>query len=213
MQFGNSIEFCGGVHASSTGRIGMFKIVSESSIAAGVRRIEAITGQAVENMVYSIQDTILALKAILPGSSVETAVKKAIDENVSLKKQIEEFLKEKAGQLKERLVSQAKDINGVKVISAVIPGSAAMVKDMVFSIRAEQPASTIVVIGSEEAGKPMLTVSVSEDLTSRFNAGQMVREAAKLIQGGGGGQPHFATAGGKNPDGLHAAVESIIKTL
>ena len=213
VQFGNSIEFCGGVHASSTGRIGMFKIVSESSIAAGVRRIEAITGQAVEDMVYSIQDTIQALKAILPGSSIETAVKKAIDENATLKKQVEEFLKEKAAQVKERLISQAKDINGIKVISAVIPGSAAMVKDMVFSIRAEQPASTIVVIGSEEAGKPMLTVSVSEDLTSRFNAGQMVREAAKLIQGGGGGQPHFATAGGKNPDGLHAAVESLTQAI
>ena len=104
-------------------------------------------------------------------------------------------------------------MNGIKVISAVISASAAMVKDMVFGIRAELPASTIVIVGSEEAGKPMLTVSVSEDLTSRFNAGQMVREAAKLIQGGGGGQPHFATAGGKNPDGLQAAVESIIKTI
>ena len=213
VQFGNSIEFCGGVHASSTGRIGMFKIVSESSIAAGVRRIEAITGQAVEDMVYSIQDTIQALKAILPGSSIETAVKKAIDENATLKKQVEEFLKEKAAQVKERLISQAKDINGVKVISAVIQASAAMAKDLVFGIRGELTANTIVVIGSEEAGKPMLTVSVSDDLTSRFNAGQMVREAAKLIQGGGGGQPHFATAGGKNPDGLHAAVESLTQAI
>ena len=213
VQFGNSIEFCGGVHASSTGRIGMFKIVSESSIAAGVRRIEAITGEAVENMVYSIQDTILALKAVLPGSSIETAVKKAIDENATLKKQVEEFLKEKAAQVKERLISQAQDVNGIRVISAVLPGTAAMVKDMVFGIRAQFPQSTIVIVGSEEAGKPMLTVSVSDDLTSRFNAGQMVREAAKLIQGGGGGQPHFATAGGKNPDGLHDAVNSIMKTI
>ena len=213
VQFGNSIEFCGGVHAASTGRIGMFKIISESSIAAGVRRIEAITGEAVENMVASLQDTINGLKALLPGSSLEASVKKAIEENASLKKQLEEFQKEKAGQVKSQLISQAKDVNGIKVISAVISASAAMVKDMVFGIRAELPASTIVIVGSEEAGKPMLTVSVSEDLTSRFNAGQMVREAAKLIQGGGGGQPHFATAGGKNPDGLHAAVESIIKTI
>ena len=213
VQFGNSIEFCGGVHASSTGRIGMFKIISESSIAAGVRRIEAITGQAVENMVASLQDTISSLKALLPGSSLEASVKKAIEENASLKKQLEEFQKEKAGQVKSQLISQAKDVNGVKVISAVISASAAMVKDMVFGIRAQFPQSTIVIVGSEEAGKPMLTVSVSDDLTSRFNAGQMVREAAKLIQGGGGGQPHFATAGGKNPDGLHAAVDSIIKTI
>ena len=213
VQFGNSIEFCGGVHAASTGRIGMFKIISESSIAAGVRRIEAITGEAVENMVASLQDTINGLKALLPGSSLEASVKKAIEENASLKKQLEEFQKEKAGQVKSQLISQAKDVNGIKVISAVISASAAMVKDMVFGIRAELPASTIVIVGSEEAGKPMLTVSVSEDLTSRFNAGQMVREAAKLIQGGGGGQPHFATAGGKNSDGLQAAVDSIIKTI
>ena len=213
VQFGNSIEFCGGVHASSTGRIGMFKIVSESSIAAGVRRIEAITGQAVEDMVASLQDTIGQLKVLLPGASLEASVKKAIEENASLKKQLEEFQKEKAGQLKGNLIAQAKDINGVKVISAVIQASATMAKDLVFGIRGELTANTIVVIGSEEAGKPMLTVSVSDDLTSRFNAGQMVREAAKLIQGGGGGQPHFATAGGKSPEGLHAAVEAILNTI
>ncbi len=213
VQFGNSIEFCGGVHASSTGRIGMFKILSESSIAAGVRRIEAITGQAVEEMIYSLQDAMTTLKAILPGSSVEVAAKKALEENSALKKQIEEFVKEKTAQYKSKLISQAKDVNGIKVISNVMPASAAMVKDLVFGIRAELPTSTIVVIGSEEAGKPMLTVSVSEDLTSRFNAGQMVREAAKLIQGGGGGQPHFATAGGKSPDGLHQAVDAILSTI
>ena len=213
VQFGNSIEFCGGVHASSTGRIGMFKIISESSIAAGVRRIEAITGEAVENMVASLQDTINGIKALLPGASIEASVKKALDENAQLKKQLEEFQKEKAGQLKGNLIAQAKDVNGIKVISAVIQASAAMAKDLVFGIRGEMTTGTIVVLGSEEDGKPMLTVSVSEDLTSRFNAGQMVREAAKLIQGGGGGQPHFATAGGKNPAGLDAAVNSIINSI
>ena len=213
VQFGNSIEFCGGVHASSTGRIGMFKITSESSIAAGVRRIEAITGEAVENMVASLQDTIGSLKALLPGTSLEASVKKAIEENASLKKQLEEFQKEKAGQLKGNLIAQAKEINGVKVISAVISASAAMAKDLVFGIRGELTTGTVVIIGSQEAGKPMLTVSVSDDLTARFNAGQMVREAAKLIQGGGGGQPHFATAGGKNAEGLQAAVDSLLKTI
>ena len=213
VQFGQSIEFCGGVHASSTGRIGLFKIISESSIAAGVRRIEAVTGQAVEEMIYGLQDTITALKNILPGSSIETAVKKAIDENAALKKQIEEFMKEKTAQLKDKLIGQARNINGIMVISAVIPAPAAVVKDLVFGIRAEKTAGTLVIIGSEENGKPMLTVSVSDDLTSRFNAGQMVREAAKLIQGGGGGQPHYATAGGKNPDGLQAAVESLTKAI
>ena len=213
VQFGQSIEFCGGVHAASTGRIGLFKILSESSIAAGVRRIEAVTGQAVEEMIYGLQDTIGKLKSILPGSSIENAVRKAIDENAALKKQIDEFMKEKTAQLKERLTAQARDINGIKVISAVIPAPASMVKDLVFSIRAAQTTGTLIIIGSEENGKPMLTVSVSDDLTSRFNAGQMVREAAKLIQGGGGGQPHYATAGGKNPEGLHAAVESITNAI
>jgi len=213
VQFGQSIEFCGGVHAASTGRIGMFKIVSESSIAAGVRRIEAITGQAVEDMVCSMQDTVNSLKAMLPGSSLQASVQKALDENASLKKQLEEFMKEKAGQVKNNLLAQKKEINGVGVISTVMEGSANMVRDLVFQLRAEVAQNLLVIVGSQENGKPMITVSVSEDLVSRFNAGQMVREAAKLIQGGGGGQPHYATAGGKNPDGLKAAVDSILATI
>ncbi len=213
VQFGQSIEFCGGVHAASTGRIGMFKILSESSIAAGVRRIEAITGQAVEDMVCSLQDTVNGLKAILPGASLQASVQKALDENAALKKQLDEFLKEKAGQMKDNLLAQKKEIGGIGVISAVMEASAGMVRDLVFQLRAEAAQNLLVVIGSQENGKPMITVSVSEDLTSKFNAGQMVREAAKLIQGGGGGQPHYATAGGKNPDGLEAAVASIIDRI
>ena len=213
VQFGQSIEFCGGVHASSTGRIGLFKILSESSIAAGVRRIEAVTGQAVEEMIYSLQDTITSLKKILPGSSIESAVQKAIDENTTLKRQVEDFLKEKALQLKDRLISQAIHTNGINIIRSVFHAPASMVKDLVFSIRGEQPTGTVVIIGSVDNDKPMLTVSVSDDLTSRFNAGQMVRQAASLIQGGGGGQPHYATAGGKEPEGLNAAVESLVRMV
>lgn len=213
VQFGRSVEFCGGVHAASTGRIGMFKIISESSIAAGIRRIEARTGRAVEEMLYDFQDTISTLKNIFQGSSVEIAAKKAIEENSSLKKQIEELIREKAARIKDKLVEQAIEIEGIRVVSTVMPASAALVKDITFGIRAEYPKSTIIVIGSHENGKPMITVSVSGDLTSRFNAGQMVREAAKLIQGGGGGQPHFATAGGKNSEGLHAAVEAVKETV
>lgn len=210
VQFGQSIEFCGGVHASSTGKIGMFKIVSESSIAAGVRRIEAVTGSAVEEMLFTMQDSLNSIKAMLPGTSVEGAVRKMIDENSVLRKQAEEFLKNQAIQIKKSLIEKAQDRGGLRVISSVMQASAAMVKDVVFGIRAELPESTIVVIGSDDEGKPMLTVSVSEDLTARFNAGQIVREAAKLIQGGGGGQPHYATAGGKNPQGLADAVEFIM---
>ncbi len=213
VQFGNSIEFCGGVHASSTGNIGIFKIISESSIAAGVRRIEAITGKTVEDMIYDFQDTMLKLKEIIHGSSVESAIRKTIEENATLKKQIEEFIKEKAVQIKQQLIENKHDINEVNVISAVLPLNANIVRDIVFQIRGEITANLIIAIGSTDFDKPLLTVSVSEDLTSKYNAGQLVREASKLIQGGGGGQAHYATAGGKNSEKLQEAVNSIIANI
>ena len=213
VQFGQSIEFCGGVHASSTGHIGMIKIISESSIAAGVRRIEAITGTAVENMVAELQDTISSIKAILPGNAVTASVQKLIEENNALKKQLEEFQKEKTIQLKKSLVDSIKSIGDIKVISAVLPVSANVARDLAFQLRGEITEKLVVVIGSVDADKPLLTVSVSDDLTQQFNAGQLVREAAKLIQGGGGGQAHYATAGGKNKDGLQQAVDAIVAKL
>mgnify|MGYP003303340641 FL=1 len=213
VQFGQSIEFCGGVHASSTGHIGMIKIISESSIAASVRRIEAITGTAVENMVAELQDTISSIKAILPGNAVTASVQKLIEENNALKKQLEEFLKEKTIQLKKTLADSIKSIGDIKVISAVLPVSANVARDLAFQLRGEITEKLVVVIGSVDADKPLLTVSVSDDLTQQFNAGQLVREAAKLIQGGGGGQAHYATAGGKNKDGLQQAVDAIVAKL
>ena len=213
VQFGQSIEFCGGVHASSTGHIGMIKIISESSIAAGVRRIEAITGTAVENMVAELQDTISSIKSILPGNAITASVQKLIEENNALKKQLEEFQKEKTIQLKKTLTDSIKSIGDIKVISAVLPVSANVARDLAFQLRGEITEKLVVVIGSVDADKPLLTVSVSDDLTQQFNAGQLVREAAKLIQGGGGGQAHYATAGGKNKDGLQQAVDSIIEKI
>ena len=213
VQFGQSIEFCGGVHASSTGHIGMIKIISESSIAAGVRRIEAITGAAVEQMVAELQDTISSIKAILPGNAITASVQKVIDENNALKKQLEEFQKEKTIQLKKSLADSIKSIGDIKVISAVLPVSANVARDLAFQLRGEITEKLVVVIGSVDADKPLLTVSVSDDLTQQYNAGQLVREAAKLIQGGGGGQAHYATAGGKNKDGLQQAVDSIIEKI
>ena len=213
VQFGQSIEFCGGVHASSTGHIGMIKIISESSIAAGVRRIEAITGTAVENMVAELQDTISSIKSILPGNAITASVQKLIEENNALKKQLEEFQKEKTIQLKKTLADSIKSIGDIKVISAVLPVSANVARDLAFQLRGEITEKLVVVIGSVDADKPLLTVSVSDDLTQQFNAGQLVREAAKLIQGGGGGQAHYATAGGKNKDGLQQAVDAIIAKL
>ena len=211
VKFGDSVEFCGGVHASATGRIGMFKIVSESSVAAGVRRIEAITGSKVEDMLYKIEDTMKELRALFNNApDLNVAIKKYIDENAGLKKQVENFVKEKVASTKQYLVNGAVDKGGVKVISAVLPLPADAVKDLAFQVRAEVE-NVVFAVGSVFDGKPMLTVAVSDNLVKErsLNAGQMVREAAKLIQGGGGGQPHFATAGGKNADGLQDAVTKL----
>ena len=213
VQFGQSIEFCGGVHAASTGRIGMIKITSESSIAAGVRRIEAITGQAVEEMMNDMQDTMAKLHELLPGASLEASLRKSLDENAALKKQVEEFMKEKVSAMKSDLLASKTSIAGIDVISAVLPMASAAVRDLVFQLKAEMAANSIIVIGNDDNGKPQLTVSVSEDLVQKFNAGQLVREAAKLIQGGGGGQAHYATAGGKNPAGLKDAVSAIVTKI
>ena len=213
IQFGSSIEFCGGTHVSSTGKIGMVKIISESSVAAGVRRIEAITGEKVEELMDTIQDTLLDIKSLFNNApDLNNAIKKYIDENAGLKKQVEEFMKEKASQLKARLIEKATVVNGTKVIKSVIPMPADVVKDMVFQLKGEIAENLLVVIGSVDGEKPLLTVMMSDDLVkSGKDAGKIVREAAKLIQGGGGGQAHFATAGGKNVDGLNAAVDKVVE--
>ena len=213
IQFGNSIEFCGGTHVSSTGKIGMVRIISESSVAAGVRRIEAITGERVEMMIDKFQDTMADLKALFNNvPDLKSAIRNAIEENTGLKKQVEEFMKEKAASLKNELIANAKEMGGVKVIKTVAPISADVAKDIAFQLKGEVTGSLLVVIGSVEGGKPMLTVMLSEDLVKNgLKAGNLVKEAAKLIQGGGGGAPHFATAGGKNPEGLLSAVDKVIE--
>ena len=213
VQFGSSIEFCGGTHVSSTGKIGMVKILSESSVAAGVRRIEAVTGEKVEEMLDTIQDTLADLRQLFNNApDLKVAIRKYIEENAGLKKQMEGFMKEKEAMVKARLLDNMKEVHGVKVVKAVLPMVADSVKNIAFQLRSEVPSGLFVAIGSVHEGKPMLTVSVSEDLVaSGINAGKLVREAAKLIQGGGGGQPHFATAGGKNPDSLSVAVDKLLE--
>ena len=213
VQFGSSIEFCGGTHVSATGKIGMVKILSESSVAAGVRRIEAITGAKVEEMMNTIEDTLNELRQLFNNApDLKVAIRKYIEENAGLKKQMEAFMKEKEALVKGKLINNAKDIHGVKVIKAVLPIPADSVKNIAFQLKGEFPTNLFVAIGSTDNGKPMLTVAVSEDLVATgINAGKLVREAAKLIQGGGGGQAHFATAGGKNADGLSAAVDKLIE--
>ena len=213
VQFGTSVEFCGGCHAKSTGNIGMVRIISESSIAAGVRRIEAITGKKVEEAFDKTQDLINDMRALFNNApDFYNTLKKCIDDNADLKKQVDEFKIQKTLEFKKDLINNAKDVDGVKVISGVLPIDAQSVKDMVFQMRGQFATNLVVAIGSVVADKPTLTVSFSDDLVKDGkNAGTIVREAAKLIQGGGGGQPHFATAGGKNPDGIKVAVDKIVE--
>ena len=214
VQFADSVEFCGGCHAKSTGQLGMVKILSESSVAAGVRRIEAITGKKVEEMLYQVTDTINNLRHIFNNvPDLQGAVQKFIDENAQLKKQIEDSMREKAMQLKQSMKEKAIEKNGITVMTAVVPMSAEYVKDIAFQLRAEVD-NALVVIGSLNEGKPMLTAAASDSIVQQgVNVGKNIREAAQLIQGGGGGQPHFATAGGKNPEGLISAVEKLVELL
>ena len=214
VKFGPSIEFCGGIHAHSTGRIGMFKIISESSVAAGVRRIEAKTGKECEMLMYDLEDGMKAIKALFNNTKdLFGVIEKYIEEHDSMKKSIEQFQAERVERVKEKLISQARIVNGVKVIASTLIMKQDAAKDLVFKIRAAEPERMLCVVGSTFDGRPTLSVMISEDLVKEhgLNAGQMVREAAKLIKGGGGGQPHFATAGGKDIDGLSAAVDKVIE--
>ena len=214
IQFGTSVEFCGGCHASSTGCIGMVRILSESSIAAGVRRIEAITGKAVEEHIDRVQDMITGLKGLFNNApDLVGTIQKAISDNAELKKQLEDVMHDRAADLKKDMLSKQKQIGGFNVLRAITPLSAEYVKDIAFQLRAEVEDS-IVVIGSVAGGKPLLTAAASDSaVAAGVNVGKNIREAAQLMQGGGGGQPHFATAGGKNVEGIHAAVEKLIELL
>ncbi len=210
VQFGDSVEFCGGVHASSTGNIGMFKILSESSIASGIRRIEAITGEAVESMIEQIQETHKELKELLSDQSLVNAVKKTIQDNYELTRELESYQREKIGRLKKQIISETQTVNGIKIMSGIVDISQTMIRDLIFQLRGQFSHNLLLVIGCIENGKPSITVSISDNLTNRVNASNIVKEVSKLIGGGGGGQPHYATAGGKNPDGLKAAVNLAI---
>ena len=216
IQFGSSVEFCGGTHVAATGNIGMVKIISESSVAAGVRRIEAVTGRVAEEMCYTQEDLLVSLRQLFNNAKdLTAAIQKTVEDNSALKKRVEEFVKEHIMVMRDRLVGKAKDVGGVKLVRAVIPGSisADAVKDLAFQISHMLPGQMLCVLGSACEGKPLLTVMIGKDLIAErgLNAGQLVREAAKLIKGGGGGAPHFATAGGKDPDGLEAAVSKVVE--
>jgi len=214
VRFGPSCEFCGGIHAKATGKIGFFKIVSESSVAAGIRRIEAKTGKECEELIYNTEDSLRAVRAFFNNAKdLQGVIAKYIEEHDAMKKDIEQFQAQRVQALAQELVGKARLVNGVKLIAdqrAMMPNAA---KDLVFKIREMMTESFVCVVGSVFDGKPMLNVMLSDDMVKDhdLNAGQLVREAAKLMQGGGGGQPHYASAGGKNPDGLSAAIDKVVE--
>ena len=213
VRFGPSCELCGGVHAHATGHIGFFKIINESSIAAGIRRIEAITGKRSEESLYILEDMMKGIREMFNNAKdLQGVLQKYIDEHDSMKKQIEGYQSQAIEGMKTQLLQKKEYINGINVVRAILPVKPDLAKDLVFKVGHEINERLLCVIGSIFDGKPLLNVMISQDLVNELglNAGQMIREAAKLIKGGGGGQPHFASAGGKDPDGISAAVDKII---
>ena len=211
IKYDDSIELCGGTHVDNTGNIGMIKIISESSIAAGIRRIEAISGEEVENMLDHMQDMIYEIKTMFNNApDAMMAVKKSIAENSSLQKRLDDFIKDKIKAAKDTVLSHAEEVGNIKIAKMCCPMMSDVVKGVAFAIKAQCPENTIFLAATQDNDKPMLTVLITEDLVKQgLNAGTIVREAAKLIQGGGGGQPHFAQAGGRNCDGLAAALDKM----
>lgn len=216
IRFGDSVELCGGTHISSTGRIGSFRIVNESSIAAGIRRIEAITAEACENYFYTQQDVLTEVRSFFNNTpNLTQSLQKFLEENSELKKQVDEYVKEKIVQVKDALIKKKQVINGIDVYSLAGPFPADIAKDIAFQIRSQFPVNSIFVGATQYENKPMLTLMISDDLVKdhELNASQIIRDAAKHIQGGGGGQPHFATAGGKNLEGLSNALHEIMENI
>ena len=216
VRFGPSCEFCGGIHATSTGRIGFFKIVGESSVAAGVRRIEAMTGETCENAIYVLEDTLRDLKSMFNNAKdLKAVLTKFVEENDNIKKELESFRAQAVSRAAKNMVEHAETVNGVHVVKAVLPIDPASAKDIVFKVREALPEKLVCVLGSVYENRPLLSIMLSDDMVKDYdlNAGKIIREAAKLIQGGGGGQPHYAQAGGKKADGIHSAVDKVIELI
>lgn len=213
LKYGTSVELCGGTHVSATGRIGFFRIISESSVAAGVRRIEAVTGAGAEKMLYQVEDLLKEVKELFNNNpQIITAIKKTIEENAELAQQVQAVLKEKVASVKQYLLSQREELGGIRIFKVQQNVSAELIKDLAFQIAGELTESFIFIGATNEGGKPNLTLMLSRDLVESkgWNASNILRSAAKHIQGGGGGQPHFATAGGKRVEGLDEAVQQIL---
>ena len=213
VRFGDSVELCGGTHTRSTGTIGFFKILSESAISAGVRRIEAVTGEHAEKVIYAAEDTLRNVGEYLNNPQVLQAVKKMLESNETLSKEVEAMRREQVAQWAEKIAASTPERDGMHLFATQTDRRPDFVKDLAYSLRARSPR-LVFVVGSLCDGKPTLTVMLGDEIASRgVNAGAVVREAAKLMQGGGGGQAFFATAGGKNPDGLQAAIDRAVELI
>ena len=213
VRFGTSVELCGGTHTRATGTIGLFKILNESAISAGVRRIEAVTGEQAERILYAAEDTLTSLGEALHNSQVETAVRKMLESNDALSKEVESMRREQVSQWAEKIAASTPVREGMQLIAMQTDRRADFIKDLAYNLRSRSP-QLVFVVGTVSEGKPSLTVMLGEEITSRgVNAGAVVRETAKLMQGGGGGQAFFATAGGKNPDGLQAAIDKAVELI
>lgn len=212
IQFGSSVELCGGCHVPSSGQIGVFKISSEAGVAAGIRRIEAITSDVVFDYYKKQEETLNTLRSLLKNSNDPVkGVESLIKDKAELEKKVGVLVAEKAKELKAELLQSAIEVNGVNFIGALVDLEPASMKDLSFACKKEL-GNLVMVLGANNNGKANLSVAVSDDLSERLNAGAIIREISKEIQGGGGGQPFFATAGGKNPDGLQDALAKA-KTL
>ncbi|PNQ73850.1 alanine--tRNA ligase [Hanstruepera neustonica] len=211
VRFGQSIELCGGTHVKNTGDIWYFKIVSESAVAAGIRRIEAITNDAMKDYFEEGYQVLSEIKSLLNNAKEPVkAIENLQEENSSLKKQIEQLLKDKAKNIKGELKNEITNINGIQFLTKQVDLDAAGIKDLCFEL-GSQYDNLFLLFGAENDGKALLTCYISKELVAEkgLNAGQIVRELGKYIQGGGGGQPFFATAGGKNPSGIKEALGAV----
>jgi len=211
IKYGESVELCGGTHVKATGNIGMFKITAQSSVAAGIRRIEAITGEKVETFIYDKIETLEKISSYFKTPvHIVKSIENIINENVLLSKKIEKFEKEKIHNLKAELQSKAEEINGINVIIEKIEiDSSDSIKDLCFQLK-DKIDNLFMLVGANINGKAILSIIISKEIVEakKLDAGKIVREISKHIQGGGGGQPFFATAGGKNPDGIAAALKN-----
>jgi alanyl-tRNA synthetase len=216
IRFGGSVELCGGTHVRATGAIGLFKIVSEGAISAGVRRIEAVTGEAAENLFYAAEDTLIAIRETVRNPRVQEAVQKMFAENENLASEIaamhREKMEEMAARITAELEKQAPD--GMIIVRRKLDMKPELVRGLMQMLRGRFEGRLAMVAGIEYEGKPTLAITLGDAIVAQgVNAGAVVREAAKEIDGNGGGQPFFAMAGGKNPDGLELAMDKAVSLI